>query len=128
MRWNEIINESTNLKWVEPRQARSAIASGNEVTVNVNVHKIDASWSKDKDHYISGPESTNAIGRRYDNFGQWLKQGEAIEMSELGLDHYDEIYFTNGRHRFAYLRDNGVQSVPVVVPAEQAEDIQRRFS
>jgi hypothetical protein len=127
MRWNEIISETLTLKWKEPRQAQHAIVSGAEVVVNVDVSKINSSWSKDSDHFISGPDSRNAIGRRYDNFGQWLNKGEAIEMSEVGLDYRGEIYFTNGRHRFAYLRDQGVKNVPVVVPVEQAEEIKKRF-
>lgn len=121
MRWRDIISENQEISWKAPRY------SDHEV-VWVDVDKIDASWAQDSNHYINGPQHPNAIGKRIKGFGDWLSTAsEPVEMSVLSLDHYDGIYFENGRHRFVWMKSHGATSLPVMVPTEQAEEIQRRF-
>ena len=43
------------------------------------------------------------------------------------LDQDGEISFTDGRHRFAWLRDHGLKVLPVQVPPEKALLIEARF-
>lgn len=121
MRWSEILGESKAIQWKAPHY------SDHEV-VWVDPNLVDQSWSKDKDHYISGPDHKNAIGKRYDRFGSWLSTAEEpVEMSVLSLDWKNEIYFSNGRHRFVWMKSHGAQAVPVLVPSEQAQEIKDRF-
>lgn len=121
MRWSEILGESKAIQWKAPHY------SDHEV-VWVDPNLVDQSWSKDKDHYISGPDHKNAIGKRYDRFGSWLSTArEPVEMSVLSLDWKNEIYFSNGRHRFVWMKSHGAQAIPVLVPSEQAQEIKDRF-
>ena len=126
MRWTEI-TETQSVKWTEPKSAGHLLTSGEAKVVTLSLSALDRSWSQDADHYIGGPESKNAIRNRYAAFGNWLEKGEAVEMPELTLDHYGNIFFVNGRHRTAYLRDQGLTHIQAVVPAEQADEITRRF-
>lgn len=101
---------------------------GGDITVQIDVAKLDAAWSK-SDQYI-GPGGTGAtIGQRYGQFKQWHAQGEAIEQPEVSLNHYDPtiVQFGNGRHRFAVLRDSGLKTMPVSVLKEFAQAVQQQF-
>lgn len=53
--------------------------------------------------------------------------GEPVELPAVGIDDDGSVGFTDGRHRFAWLRDHGVHSMPVQVSADQAAEIESRF-
>jgi hypothetical protein len=95
-------------------------------TVWISVARLDASWKKQRKQYIGPGGCGRAIGNRYGKFGFWIERGEAIWIPWVGLDH-DEIAFTDGRHRFAWLRDHGVQSMPIDVDPEIADAMKKRF-
>ncbi len=97
-----------------------------DVEVMINVAKLDASFAKDREFYV-GPQGAGGIAGRYERFGNWLKGGEAIGMPEVCLNDKGEISFINGRHRFAWMRDNGVTKLPVAVPAGDAKAVQAKF-
>ena len=48
-------------------------------------------------------------------------------MPTIGLCDDGEVGFTDGRHRFAWLRDRGLESMPVAVSKESLEQITARF-
>lgn len=96
-------------------------------TVWVSVAKLDASWRKHPNEYIGSGGIGQAIGDRYSRFGAWLQGGEAIYIPQVGLEHDGEIGFTDGRHRFAWLRDHGVMAMPINVDPDVAEAITKRF-
>ena len=99
----------------------------NEVTVWVDVAKVDQSWSLARGYHI-GPGGTGAaIGGRYARFGAFIPKGVPVWMAALGLQKGGVISFMDGRHRFAWLRDRGVQALPVRVPPEQADIINAVF-
>ncbi len=62
------------------------------------------------------------IGNRYENFKEFLKTGDPVEMPEVssrppawpGVER-SLVGFTNGRHRFAVLRDMGLKRIPVSI-------------
>jgi hypothetical protein len=99
-----------------------------ETLVWLDVEKINASFAKDRNFYVDGPDSKNAIGKRYDQFGEWLKRGIAVNPPEVHLNAWNEISFGNGRHRYAWMRNNGETKMPFVVPKAEAEEIVERFS
>ncbi len=119
----DLLGES--YKWTEPRGG-GLVKSGKEVVVKVNIEKLDASFKKDSGFYV-GRAGEGGISGRYSRFDSWIKQGVPIEMPEVCLDWKGEITFVNGRHRFAWFRDHGLDTMPVVVPAEQAAEITSRF-
>ena len=97
-----------------------------DVPVWIDVDKFDQSWAQDE-LYVS-PGGEGGMKRRYAGFGQGLATAnEPVQMPEVGLGHRGEIVFTNGRHRYSWLRDHGAASIPVLVDPAQAEEITARF-
>ncbi len=99
-----------------------------DVIVWVDVCKLDSSWKNDQPYYIGpgviGPG--NGERYKYDNFGLWLALENAVWMPQVCLeDGY--VTFADGRHRFAWLRDHGMKSLPVAVCRECHEEISARF-
>jgi len=100
-----------------------------DLVVWINVMKLDASWSNDAPYYVG----KNAIGpgngdpSRYKKFGEWIVEGHQIWMPHVGLADEGYIVFSNGRHRFAWLRDHGVRALPVTVSPEIEAEVKRRF-
>lgn len=99
-----------------------------EVAVWVDVSKIDHSWANDRSYYVASGGTGAAIGDRYTKAGACITSGEPIWMVAVCLDmHTDEIAFSDGRHRFAWLRDHGVRALPLMVPPDQSASIKSRF-
>lgn len=116
MRYTEIINESPQFT-LSPQSKRSG-----ETMVKVNVQKIDQSWARDPDFYIS-KGGDGGIKGRYGRFGEFMAStDQAIEVSELGVGKNGQVFFTNGRHRFAYMRDQGATVLPVAMDSESIQN------
>lgn len=98
-------------------------------TVWIDIAKFDPWFQRDKGFYVGPGGSDNAIKGRYERFQEWLKRGEPIGMPEASINTYygDRVGFGNGRHRYAVLRDMGVQRIPMMVPDEQVADFKRLF-
>lgn len=112
------------IAWVPPYPR--LIADGSDAIVWIDITKLDRSFQQDTGFYV-GPGGEGGIDDRYDRFGEWLAQGIPVKMPEVGLNWRGEIGFGNGRHRYAWMRDHGAKALPVTVPAEEADDIRRRF-
>lgn len=99
------------------------------ILVTLDVDKVEASWSKDRDFYV-GPGGTGAaIGKRYARFQQWLDENPEtpIDPPMIGLTPSRSIIFGDGRHRFAVLRDLGEKRIAALVPREDLKDMEARF-
>jgi hypothetical protein len=97
--------------------------------VLADVPKVDASLARDPGNYV-GPGGEGGIRDRYKNFGEWLAQRDqqgGVEAPRMAIGPRGEATVGNGRHRFGYARDAGVEAVPVVVPNEQAGEFATRF-
>ena len=88
--------------------------------VMVNVGKFDELWKKDPDFYVS-PGGIGQIHNRYEGFGEFLKRGEEIEMPIASVTSFGTVQFTNGRHRFAFLRDLGLREIPICMDKESVK-------
>jgi hypothetical protein len=116
------------VNWVIPRRMHLYIDKGIERVVWVDVVKIDERWKLDRNFYVGPQAQTGSpIKGRYERFDNWRKSGEAVEMPEMGLGYRDLPSFTNGRHRFAWMRDHGAQAVPVVTPVDGADRFEEMF-
>lgn len=82
--------------------------------VIVDVDKIELEYSKATDHYV-GKAGAGGIGNRYAEFGNFVDKGKPIEMSYMSFDKSGQPGFINGRHRWAWLRDNGAAQLPVTI-------------
>lgn len=87
---------------------------------------LDAEWGKSSDYISAGGIGSLHAGR-YEHFGKFFPAAEFIYMPTISFDEQGIIVFTNGRHRFAWLRDHGVRSLPIQVEEEQADLFESRF-
>jgi SPP1 gp7 family putative phage head morphogenesis protein len=95
-------------------------------TVVVDVAKLDEAWSKNPSNYVS-PEGANEIEGRRERFKRFLATKEPVEQSLVTIDEGSHrVLFEDGRHRFAVLRELGVEKIPVTVRREHAEAIRKK--
>lgn len=99
-----------------------------DVLVTVQTSKLDAAWQKDKGFYIPRGGGGAEIKGRREGFVQFLRKGKAIEASEVSVSKNGTVVFTNGRHRFSVLRDQGKKTVVIAVPRSQAKKFKDKFS
>lgn len=97
--------------------------------VYVDPHRFDQAWQQDQDFYIHPHgQSPNAIGNRYQNVAKALQDhAKAFHTPTVALSSQNRPAFTDGRHRFAYLRDHGYSPIPVAVPKNQAHLFQQLY-
>lgn len=121
-------------------------APANFRQVVVDVGKLDDAWRAGPEWVGEGAE----IAGRRDRFRNWLSENPSAEIrtSEVGgldtrlardaegrpIKRPDGTFevvrvpvFSDGRHRFSVLRDEGVQQVPVAVNENIAEEFARLF-
>jgi SPP1 gp7 family putative phage head morphogenesis protein len=84
----------------------------------VDTKKFDEGFQKDQ-MYI-GPGGTKGIGDRYQTFAEYFKEHKSIEVSEVVISKGEwskrgTVGFINGRHRYAYMRDQGASKIPVAL-------------
>jgi hypothetical protein len=95
-------------------------------TVWISVARLDASWRRNRSQYV-GPGGVGAGSEdKYEKFSSWFEEGKPIWIPWVGLED-GEICFTDGRHRFAWLRDHGVKSMPIDVDPAIADEMRERF-
>lgn len=128
MRLIQYITESVSVKVnnktirvVKPNRSKG------DSLVYVDVKTFDKAFSKERDYYI-GKGGVNSIGGRYKMFGMFIDGGEMdgipfephdeIESPEVYIDSDGRVSFTNGRHRWAWLRDQGAKRIPVTMPED----------
>ena len=91
--------------------------------VLVNVARFDKAFQQDTGFYV-GAGGEGGIKGRYDRFGRWLDKDFGnryrIKAPEVYVDADGKVSFTNGRHRYAWLRDHGVTTMPMAMPKEAA--------
>lgn len=121
-------------------------APANFKTVMVDVEKLDKAWSGGKEWVGEGAE----IAGRRAKFKEWMENNpdKPIQTTQIGGIEQRLVYdadgkpvrlpngtyqtvqvpvFSDGRHRFSVLRDEGMKEVPVSVPEEIADEFARLF-
>ncbi len=105
--------EGRKITIVKPKRARR------DELVIIDVAKWDEDFSKTKSFYIGpGGSGNNAIGDRYKRFGEFIAKNDTIEAPEVSVHPDGRVDFTNGRHRYSWLRDHGVTHMPVAMERE----------
>jgi hypothetical protein len=95
---------------------------GNDQIVWVDVARLNASWRRDTGYYLPrrSPNRTR----------EWIARlgFRRVPMPHIALDENGIVTFTDGRHRFAWFRDQGVKAIPVTVATKnEAKIVKRRF-
>jgi len=105
---------------VKPRRA----AKAGDVMVPLDVVRFDEEFQREEGFYL-GVGGHGGIGNRYERFGQFIGQANSIEAAEVTVQENGRVGFTNGRHRYAWLRDQGLTSIPVAMTPESAKHAKR---
>ncbi len=110
------------LRWKNP--APGGCERDSEVWIDVA--RLDAAWQA-SDSYIGRGGTGDAIAGRYEKFGNWvIGKDRVIEMPTICIDN-GILEFTDGRHRFAWLRDHGVKHIPVAVDPDSLSQVSVQF-
>lgn len=85
--------------------------------IDVDTEILDNLLKEDGASYIE-PNGRNGISNRYQCVGKYLQTGENIDATKVYLQECDgklTATIGDGRHRFAYMRDIGMESIPISV-------------
>src|SRR5437867_1749869 len=72
----------------------------------IDVEKVDSSWSFCP-LYVGPQGVPDNQAVKSNQVGKWILMGGIVEMPVVGLGEDLNVSFSDGRHRFAWLRDNG---------------------
>jgi len=85
--------------------------------VNVKTQPFEEAF-KQTDQYI-GPRGTgNTISDRYKKVGEFLKDAPSMQVGNVHVRENGTVIFGDGRHRYAYLRDSGLNKIPIAMDDE----------
>lgn len=98
-----------------------------DAVVWVSVSALDAAWSSVTDEYVGVEGVGSNQAWKYSRFEGWFANAQYVDMSSLSLDGEGRPSFTNGRHRFAWLRDQGLAALPIEVPPSEVCVFGARF-
>jgi len=90
----------------------------------IDIQALDKMWQKDSGYYISNEDL--GIGTRRQEFVDWLKLGHPVETPFVSV-YKGVVYFTNGRHRTAVLRDMGKNKMLFTVSSDSDQDALREI-
>lgn len=112
-------------------QSSYALSEGMSL-VSVNVSAFDKAW-EGSDTYV-GEGGVGGNKGRYENFDVFIKGGQqelipglsitvpkatSLEAPDVSVSSSGKVEFVNGRHRYSWLRDNGI---PVQVSMTRASE------
>jgi hypothetical protein len=92
--------------------------------VNVNPSAFDEAFSKTGWQYV-GEKGKQGISGRYEKFESFLKDAKSIEASNVSVNKDGGIVFGDGRHRYAVLRDMGLDELPIVMDKESIKNAKK---
>ncbi|CAN7771414.1 hypothetical protein [Caballeronia sp. LjRoot31] len=120
------------MRWLEaPVWRRHTLGDGwNDVEpdalVWISIAALDIAW-RDSEEYVGETGRGSLHGDRYAKFGRWLEGATFVDVPVLSLDEDGVPIFTDGRHRFAWMRDHGLPSLPIEVPLDQEHVFEVQF-
>jgi hypothetical protein len=98
--------------------------SGNELHY-VDADKFDEGFKRNKGQYIGKDGSGNSISDRYNRVGEFLKTAPSMRVGNAHVRENGLVDFGDGRHRFAYLRDQGLKHIPMSFSKEAARNAKK---
>lgn len=84
------------------------------ILVNGNVNEIDKLWKKTELYIDPFSNSNKYINSKNDIIEGKVDVPPIISINDLDENNL-ELFFENGRHRFANLRDAGVKNIPIII-------------
>ncbi|MCA0367942.1 MAG: hypothetical protein LCH57_07720 [Proteobacteria bacterium] len=95
-----------------------------DAVVWVDVAAFDQAWRL-TDQYVL-PGGANGQDDRYAKVGRWFAVNRHCQMIDATFDE-GHACFVDGRHRFSWLRDQGVESLPLQVAPNLRDAFNARF-
>jgi hypothetical protein len=92
-----------------------------DVTLWLDVVKVDRAWRGTGQYIVPG--GANGQDRRYAKVGEWFAKVSYSNMLVISLEDERHILFTDGRHRFSWLRDHGAQAIQFQVSPTEARQL-----
>jgi hypothetical protein len=105
---------------LHPVEARQ----GNKIEY-VNTDKFENAFKKDETGYIGKGGTENAIGKRYQGVEEFLKTAPSMRASEVHVRPNGSVVFGDGRHRYAFLRDQGLDKIPISMDADSIKNAKK---
>jgi len=99
--------------------------SERDVVAWVDVVALNRAWRR-TDQYIV-PGGGNGQDQRYARVGEWFASNRHCNIVAASLDE-GTILFTDDRHRFSWLRDQGVVAIPIQISPLEAAEFEQLFS
>lgn len=98
-----------------PAVTGAAIAKMPDETVAmVDPRRIDAAWRHDRNQYV-GPDGAGGDPEKYARAREFLTTADQFEAPSLRMNEGGVPVFEDGRHRFAVMRDLGMDRAPVAI-------------
>ena len=97
--------------------------AGNKI-VHVNPDTFDKAFQKSSWQYV-GPKGEGGIKDRYSRFADYAKSAKSANASNAGVNKEGVITFGDGRHRYAYMRDQGLDKIPMSMDKQSIEHARR---
>ena len=93
-------------------------ANRGDQLVEVNTKPFEERFKQDESMYVGPKGTANAIKGRYPRFVEFSKTAPSIEAPNVAVNENGQVVFGNGRHRYAYMRDQGLSKIPMSMDAE----------
>jgi hypothetical protein len=97
--------------------------AGNQI-VNINPETFDKAFSKTDWQYV-GKGGEGGIEGRYKGFENWLKDAKSMTASNVSVNKDGGVVFGDGRHRYAVLRDMGLDKLPISMDKESIKNAKK---
>jgi len=110
------------IAWAFRQAARGWEHLPTDEVVWVDVRRFDDAWRL-TDQYI-GPGGLGGQDDRYGRVGRWFATRSYSDMLCVSLN-AGQVAFTDGRHRFSWLRDQGVEALPLQVSPGSESSLHR---
>jgi hypothetical protein len=95
------------------------------VKATFDVAKLDEKFAGEKDFYVGKGGTGASIAGRYDRFGKWIETADSVEAPSIFVRKDGTVGFGNGRHRYAWLRDQGLDKITVATDKESIAEARR---
>jgi len=122
-RWTEQATVTVGDRPITVVKPARAVAAGDKL-VPINVIAFDTEFQREEGFYL-GVGGEGGIGNRYDRFGDFIASHDSIEAPEVSVNEAGRVGFTNGRHRYAWLRDQGLTEIPLSMSPESVRNAKR---
>lgn len=113
-KWRHI-NKGTTILKGKPQPGEPG-----EFIAYVDPLKVDAILSRDKEFYV-GPGGEGGSTFKYKKAMEFLKSASEFNAPSLGVMEDGGVGFSDGRHRFAAMRDMGINPLPVAMDPQSLQ-------